>query len=157
MQKQLVALQGSNDEIAKKLEEAERQINELSGELKDAEAENETLTAKIDDLENRPAALIVAIRNAVEAKDWESVVKLADELHERANGSPEDVEGQKHLAAAKKAIKKAEDEKAAEIARGYNTGITFDQLARNPDDYLGRRSHSEAECSSQLSRPVCRQ
>ncbi len=139
LQKQLDELQQNGDEISKKLEEAEKSVKELSGKLKDAEAENETLTAKIDELENGPATLIVAIRNAVEAKDWELVVKLADELHERANGSAEDVEGQKHLATAKKAIKKAEDEKAAEEAKAYKTGITFDQLSRKPDEYKGKK------------------
>ncbi len=35
--------------------------------------------------------------------------------------------------------KEAEEAKAAEEAKGYETGITFDQLARTPDDYKGKK------------------
>ena len=39
------------------------------------------------------------------------------------------------------AQKKAEEEaaRAAEEAKGYETGITYDQLARTPDDFVGKK------------------
>lgn len=45
------------------------------------------------------------------------------------------------VAAEKKAAeeKAAAEKKAAEEARGYETGITYDQLARTPDDFTGQK------------------
>ena len=37
------------------------------------------------------------------------------------------------------AEQKAEEERKAEEAKGYETGITFKQLSRNPDDYKGKK------------------
>ena len=62
----------------------------------------------------------------------------------------EEAEAQKKLeeAAAEKKAKEdaeaqakadAEAAKAAEEAKGYDTGITYDQLARTPDDYAGQK------------------
>ena len=36
-------------------------------------------------------------------------------------------------------IDEAKAAKAAEEARGYETGITYDQLARTPDDFKGKK------------------
>lgn len=59
--------------------------------------------------------------------ELESKIKELEEL--KAKKDKED-------AAKKKAEEEAAKKKAEEEARGYDTGITFDQLARNPDDYL---------------------
>ncbi|MCI6468174.1 MAG: hypothetical protein MSA90_22255 [Faecalicatena sp.] len=42
-------------------------------------------------------------------------------------------------AAEEKAAAEAAAAKAAEEARGYETGITYDQLARTPDDFTGQK------------------
>lgn len=42
-------------------------------------------------------------------------------------------------AAAEKAAAEAAAAKAAEEAKGYETGITYDQLARTPDSYKGQK------------------
>ena len=42
-------------------------------------------------------------------------------------------------AAAEKAAADAAAAKAAEEAKGYETGITYDQLARTPDNYIGKK------------------
>ena len=48
------------------------------------------------------------------------------------------VEAKAQAEADKKAAEEAE-RRAAEEKKGYNTGISFDQLARNPDDYIGKK------------------
>ena len=48
-----------------------------------------------------------------------------------------EVEEQK--AAEQKAAEEAAAAKAAEEAKGYETGITYDQLARTPDDFKGKK------------------
>ena len=53
----------------------------------------------------------------------------------------EDAEAQKKAeeeAAAAAAAAEAEAARAAEEAKGYETGITYDQLARTPDDFVGK-------------------
>lgn len=146
LQTQYSELQSQNDTLKKEssslnnqLEKANSSITELEKRIEEKESIISELEAKIDDLENGPAALIVSIRNASESEEWENVIHLADDLHTKANGSPEDVEGQKLAAAAQKAIEKAEALQAAEEAKGYETGITYDQLTRNPDDYKGEK------------------
>ena len=54
----------------------------------------------------------------------------------------EDAEAQKKAeeeAAAAAAAAEAEAARAAEEAKGYETGITYDQLARTPDDFVGKK------------------
>ena len=41
--------------------------------------------------------------------------------------------------AADEALAQQEQAAAEEEARGYETGITYDQLARTPDDYIGKK------------------
>lgn len=127
--------QASNDELQKANTMLTNEIEELKNGLESAENTIANLTEQIEELENGPAALVVSIRNAAEAEEWEKVVELAEELHVRANGSEEDIEGQKFCKTATKAIEKAEEERAREEARAYDTGITYDQLSRSPNDY----------------------
>lgn len=42
-------------------------------------------------------------------------------------------------ATEKAAAERAAAEKAAEEARGYETGITYENIARNPNDYIGQK------------------
>lgn len=62
----------------------------------------------------------------------------AEEERKEAEEKAKKVEEKK--AAEKAAKEKEEAEKAAEEeAAGYETGITYDQIARNPDDYKGKK------------------
>lgn len=54
----------------------------------------------------------------------------------------EEAEAQKKAAEEAAAAQKAAEEeaaRAAEEAKGYETGITYDQLARTPDDFIGKK------------------
>ena len=64
---------------------------------------------------------------------------MASALHSKYNGTDEDTQAQ---ALATESQAKIDEEKAAQAAKeaqGYETGITYDQLARTPDDYKGEK------------------
>ena len=131
--------QAENDELQKANASLISEIEDLKNSLENAENAITNLNEQIEELENGPAALIISIRNAAEAEEWEKVVELAEELHVRANGSEEDVEGQQFYMTATKEIEKAEEERARQEALAYDTGITYDQLSRSPNDYKGQK------------------
>ena len=66
-------------------------------------------------------------------------VELMDKLHEKYNGSEEDKEAQEMAKNSQSKLDEAAAAKAAEEAQGYETGITYDQLARTPDDFKGKK------------------
>lgn len=79
------------------------------------------------------------MKNAFEKQQWSQVISLATALHEEHNGSSEDKQAQE-LAKQAQAKIDAEKKAAAEReAKGYETGITYDQLARTPDQYEGKK------------------
>ena len=65
----------------------------------------------------------------------------ADKLKaEQEKKAIEEAEAQKKAAEEAEAQKKAaEAARKAEEAKGYETGITYDQLARTPDDFMGKK------------------
>lgn len=105
-------------------------------ELVDANAE---LTSKNDELENGAKKQLVDIKNAYEKGEWQTVIDLTAKLHEKYNGTEEDKAAQEMASASQKKIDEEKAAKAAEEARGYETGITYDQLARTPDDFMGEK------------------
>ena len=75
-----------------------------------------------------------------EMKEEERVIMEAEAEEKRVAAEKKAAEAQ--AAADKAAADKVEaDEKARleEEKKGYDTGITFDQLARTPDDYIGKK------------------
>ena len=120
-------------------EETQEELTKANEKIKELESQIKELEAQVDELENGAAAQLVEIKNAFDSGDWNKVVSLADALHKNYNGSPEDVEAQKLVEQAKQKIEEEKAAKAAEEAKGYETGITYDQLARTPDDYEGSK------------------
>ena len=135
---QVTSLQKQYDEVSQELEAANEQIASLTDDNAELSQANDELTSKNDELENGAAKQLVDIKNAYEDGDWETVISLADTLHEQYNGSEEDKEAQELASASQAKIDEANAAKAAE-AKGYETGITYDQLARTPDDYYGKK------------------
>lgn len=144
----------ANEEI---IEEQEEELDDLRDELDELESENAllsnentTLNAKINDLENGPARQLSNIKTFFENGEWQKVVDGYNYLHADYNGSAQDKEAaeiakqaQQKLDEAAAAKQKQEQEeaqrKAEEEARGYETGITYEQLARTPDDFIGQK------------------
>ncbi len=112
-----------------KSKKSSEEINKLeekySSELKEKEEEIITLTAKVD-----------------EAKPW---FEMSDKEQERQVKEEEEKQLAEKRAEEKKAKKKEKKKKEKEAAekkkqeekekQGYDTGITYDELARTPDKY----------------------
>lgn len=133
--------------------------NKISNIKKEKDSEIATLQKEISTNEGLLAEKDTEITQLTEkvesAKPWfelsekEQERKVEEEKKEteRIAAEKKAKEKKEKLAAEKKAKEKA-DKKAKEVAeakkkekaeekKGYDTGITYDQLARNPDDYEG--------------------
>ena len=140
------------DELNSQIEELKNDKSKLNEEKKDLNSQIEDLNAKIDqqnakidELENGASAQLVEIKNNYEAQKWKDVVSGAKALHEKYNGSAEDKEAQQLASAAQQKLDEAAAAAEAEKAKGYETGITYDQLARTPDDYSGKKCKFRGE------------
>ena len=133
------SMKQENSELSTTVTELSEKCENLESEKEEISAKVTELNDKIDELENGASAQLVTIKNSYEKGKWKEVIELASKLHEKYNGSPEDKEAQ---GLAKKSQEKIDEEKAAkeaEKAKGYETGITYNQLARTPDDYIGKK------------------
>ena len=98
--------------------ESVAKVSELQTEVKEKDKEIETLNAKIES-----------------AKPWFDMKAEEQKAIEEENA---------RLKAEEEAKKKAEEEEAKRLAeeeekKGYDTGITYNQIARTPDDYKGKK------------------
>lgn len=98
--------------------ESVAKVVELQTEVKDKDKEIETLNAKIES-----------------AEPWFQMKADEQKAIEEENA---------RLKAEEEAKKKAEEEEAKRLAeeeakKGYDTGITYNQIARTPDDYKGKK------------------
>lgn len=123
-----------------------KKVERLNKTYRDLEATNKALNStitelnnKIDELENGAAKQLVEIKNAYEVGEWQKVIDLTAQLHAKYNGTPEDQEAQGMAQASQDQLNQIAAQKAAEEAQGYETGITYDQLARTPDQFIGKK------------------
>ena len=131
-----VTMKGQQDSRYKVLKERYESINT---QLSDERERASDLQTKLDELENGASTQLVEIKNAYENGEWQNVIDLAGKLHEKYNGSEEDKEAQEMAKNSQSKLDEAAAAKAAEEAQGYETGITYDQLARTPDDFKGKK------------------
>lgn len=118
--------------IASQLSTERDTVSELRNQIAQLEAEK-------NELENGAQSQLSDIKNAYEKGEWQNVIDLAGTLHEQYNGSEEDKEAQELAKTSQEKLDEEAAAKAAEEAKGYETGITYDQLARTPDDYMGKK------------------
>lgn len=131
-EKQLNEEREKNSELTDKLSDVNNQLEESESEIKG-------LNAKINELENGANKQLTDIKNAYEKQDWQNVILLADALHQKYNGTEEDKKAQEMAKTSQAKLDEAKAAKEAEEAQGYETGITYEQLARTPDDYKGKK------------------
>ena len=98
--------------------ESVAKVSELQTEVENKSKEIETLNAKIES-----------------AKPWFDMKAEEQKAIEEENA---------RLKAEEEAKKKAEEEEAKRLAeeeakKGYDTGITYNQIARTPDEYKGKK------------------
>lgn len=130
---------GKAHEYEKKYKDVTQELETVSQKNDSLEATVSKLNSKIEELENGAAAQLVDIKNAYEKGEWEKVVDLASKLHEKYNGSEEDKQAQEMSAQSQAKIDEVKAAKEAEKAKGYETGITYNQLARTPDKYKDKK------------------
>lgn len=144
-------------DLRSEVQSLENKNEEQSERLRDKIRENKSLQNELDEIKNGPDAALREVRKAFEAGEYDKVKTLYADLHTKYNGMEQDQEAKKladqadaeleKAAEAKRqeeeAKKKAAEEearrKAEEEARGYETGITYEQLARTPDDFVAQK------------------
>lgn len=142
------------DEVQKEKDNLQNKYDSLISENENLQKEFEALSSENDLLDKEYKSLKSDHEKLVEeTKDW---VKLTDKQKEAELAQVEadklaaeeaKRKAEEEKLAAKKAEeeaakKKAEEEaaaKAEEEKKGYKTGITFDDLSRNPDDFMGKK------------------
>lgn len=129
--------------LKEEIENKEIAYNNLQTENKELallEKEYKKYKEKMSPYESLEESEAEAKKAEADAKKVELEKKAADEKakKEAEKKAKEEEEKAKEKAAADKKKKEEEEEQArlqAEEAKGYETGTTFDQLARTPDDY----------------------
>ncbi len=111
----------------------------LYSELSEAQQQVAELTSENEELKNGASKQLVDVKNAFEKGEWQNTIDLANQLHEKYNGTEEDKQAQEMAKQSQAKLDEEAAAKAAEEAKGYETGITYDQLARTPDEYEGKK------------------
>ncbi|MBB6446066.1 toxin regulator [Bacillus benzoevorans] len=117
------------DSANSKVEDLSKQLSTKNDTVASLKSKNKDLKAKVDE-----AAPWFAMKEE-ERKQQEAEAKAAEEkrlAEEKAKAEAE---------AAAKAAAEAEAKRVAEeeAKKGYDTGITYDQLARTPEDFMGQK------------------
>jgi len=125
--------QNEYDELLKEKDAIEEELTELKSSHDELKQELDSIQQEYDNYKDQMKPyeeLSIAEAEAAKAKAEQE--KAEAEAAAKAKAEEE---------AAAAAAKKAEEEAAAaaEEAKGYETGITYDQLARTPDDYEGKK------------------
>lgn len=135
------------DTLKKELSQTQTTLDELESEHSSLETANSDLQTEYDTLQTSYDSLNSDYTQYKEKmKPFEEMTaaqaeaeKLKAEQEKKA--MEEAAAAQKAAEEAAAAQKAAEEEaaRAAEEAKGYETGITYEQLARTPDDFKGKK------------------
>lgn len=118
---------GNSDELESKISELEKENQTLVSENSKLETENTQLESKNKTLQDK----------VDQATPWfEMKEEEQKQLEEKLA---------KEKAEKEAAEKKAKEEAEAKEKQGYETGITYDQLARTPDKYKGQKCKFRGE------------
>ncbi|WP_084002764.1 zinc ribbon domain-containing protein [Dorea sp. D27] len=133
-------------QVKGELAKTNSRYSEVTAEYNSVCTENTSLKDKINTLEleneelkNGAASMLVSIKNSYEAQKWDEVITAAAELHGKYNGTQEDKEAQELAKQSQGQIDAAKAAEESKKAQGYETGITYEQLARTPDDFEGEK------------------
>ena len=118
----------------------EQEKSSLSAELQDANAKAKELATDYESLSDAFAEYkeSMAEYEGLAAAEAEAR-KIQAEEAAASKAAAEKKAKEESIAAASKAAEEEARKKAEEEKKGYNTGITYNQLARTPDDYKGQK------------------
>lgn len=153
LQKELNSVTAEKEELSARLEKVENELSELEKAKVDIEttldtrnSEFEALQIEYDELKNETA-------DWVTLTETEKAAALAQAEADRIRAEEEERKAREEKAAAEEKARKEAEEKAAKEAaakeaeekKGYETGITYSNLSRNPDDYVGKKVKFKGE------------
>lgn len=130
---EIVSLSEEKVKTENELEEQVKKYNELQTESEELKAQYSKLEEETNAYKEKMKPyeeMTMAQAEAEKLKAEQEAEKIKEE--EAAKKAAEEQ-------AKKEAEEKAKAEAEAEERKGYETGITYDQLARNPDDYVGKK------------------
>lgn len=115
------------------MEAAEAEQRKAEAEAKQKEEENQKTAAEaVNKIWNYEDATLA---DGATRELYQDALKKVKALTDKNRKS----ELMEAVNAADEALAQQEQAAAEEEARGYETGITYDQLARTPDDYIGKK------------------
>ena len=117
--------------VTSNLSSLEEEKEQLVEEINTLTEEKNEIAAEYDDYKERMQPYEELEESEAEARKIEAdrIAAEEKEMEEKQKAEEEAAE-----IAAQEAAEKEEEER---VAQGYETGITYDQLARNPDEYIG--------------------
>lgn len=145
--------QGTYDVVVSERDNLQTQYNLSQANYEKLLAEKAKLQSEYDELEAEHNNLIADTTEWLQLTDEQKATQLAQAEADRITAEIAAKKAAEEKAAAdakakaeaeKKAAEEAE-RKAAEEKKGYETGITYNQLARNPDDYEGKKVKFKGE------------
>lgn len=141
--KDIASLKEESEKLKSDIESKEKEYDKiveenkmLNSDMSKDKKEYDTLSDKYDVLKKDYSNL------KTEYDEYKTKMKPFEELDEK-EAEARKIEAQKKIEEEEAKKKKQEEEEAKkkeeEEKKGYNTGITYKQLARTPDDYIGKK------------------
>lgn len=122
LESEVTTLQQENSELENENSKLENENNKLENKNKELENKNKKLQEKVDE-----ASPWFEMKEEERKKEEERLAKEKAEKEAKEKKEKEEAEA------------KAKAEKEAKEKQGYETGITYNQLARTPDKYKGQK------------------
>lgn len=132
-------LSSQKQDYDSKLKKETDKLRDTEKKVRDLEKEKQKLDKELKDLKKE-------VEPYLELSKAEAEAKKAQMAEEKAQKKAEE-EAKKAEEKAKKEEEKRQEEerKKEEEAKGYETGITYDQLARTPDDHMLKKVKFEGK------------
>ena len=137
LENEIEVVNKEKEKLSEENEKLTEEIKNLKTKIENSRKEYQAYKKKMEPYEELEIA-------EAESRKAEADKRAKEEKAEAERVAKEEKEKKaaaEKAAAEKKAAEKAaaEKEKEEKEAQGYETGITFDQLARTPDDYTGEK------------------
>ena len=134
-------------ELQSKYSQSQNDYSALTSKYDSLKADYDSLKSEYSNLKSEHDSLVEDTADWLTLSEEEKAAQLAQAdadriVKEAAAKKAAEEKAAEEKAAAEKAAKKAADDaaaKAEEAKKGYNTGIKFNDLSRNPDDYKGKK------------------
>jgi myosin heavy subunit len=127
------SMQSDLDEMESLLDEAWEDLDVAWADLDKAESAQKAVSSEFDAYKESMAEYEQLAEEERQAREIEASKAIAKESEEKRQQEEKAAEEQRKQ--EEKEAKEAEEK----AKKGYDTGITYDQLARNPDEYNGEK------------------